>query len=197
VRNWSQAEASLKRWSGAWLAIYVGHLARSNKTQVRSTERALKLYGLAQAKPGLWVRPDNLKVQLGEIRASLLALGLARMSIAAHISHFEPDGSIVPSELWNRSELECRYGKHIRELAASGRRLAHLDDQKAAGEALLIGRRVTRDILLDPLLPDELIDGDLRRCMVAAMRDYDKTGKSLWRRFFAAHQQRNAQKPAA
>ena len=40
VRNWSRAEQSLAAWSGGWLAVFVSHLARSNKTRVRGNERA-------------------------------------------------------------------------------------------------------------------------------------------------------------
>lgn len=196
VQNWSHVEASLKVWSGGWLSVFIGHLARSNKTQVRRSERSLQLHGFAEAQPGLWLRPDNLKAPLTTVFESLTALGLASDSIAAEISRLEPPDSINPAQLWRRATLEQCYHAHIETLTTSGERLAALEHRQAAGETLLIGRRVTRDILLDPLLPDELVDTTLRRAMIQAMKEYDKVGKSLWRQFFLEHESR-AQKPAA
>jgi phenylacetic acid degradation operon negative regulatory protein len=186
----------LKAWSGGWLSIFVGHLARSNKTQVRSTERSLQLHGFAETQPGLWLRPDNLRASLSAVFKSLTALGLASNSIGAEINRFEPPDSINPAQLWHRAALERLYRAHIATLATSRDKLATLEHRQAAGETLLIGRRVTRDVLLDPLLPDELVDAELRRAMIDAMKEYDKVGKSLWREFFLEHE-RQAQNPAA
>jgi phenylacetic acid degradation operon negative regulatory protein len=197
VRNWSRAEESLVPWSGAWLTVLIGHLTRSDKTRVRSNERALRLFGFAEAKAGLWLRPDNLQEPIHGIRSSLLQLGLDEHSVAARMTEFEPPQIIRPADLWNVPTLEARYAHHLEALARSTARLSSLDEQAAARETLLLGRQVTRDILLDPLLPDELIDGDLRRSMVAAMEEYDRLGKTIWRAIFNHHEQAGDQKPAA
>ena len=197
VRNWSKSEQSLVPWKGGWLSILVGHLARTNRSRVRANERALRLYGFAEAGSGIWIRPDNLRQGLAEIHGALIHLGLDERSLCARIDAFEPAGFIQPAALWNLDMLHTRYRDNIARLATSSNGLAELSDAAAARETLLLGRRVTRDILLDPLLPDELVDAELRRQMVAAMHDYDRLGKSYWRAFFRAHQSGNAQKPAA
>ena len=61
VRNWAQVEDSLKNWTGGWLSVYASHLPRSDKTRVRNAERALRLFGFADLRSGLWIRPDNLR----------------------------------------------------------------------------------------------------------------------------------------
>lgn len=200
VRNWSRAEESLIPWPGGWLSILLGHLARSNKTQVRGNERALRLYGFAEARAGMWLRPANLAASLADVRAGLIQLGLDEASLAARIDTLEPGNAVRPEQLWDIETLEKRYRRHIATMAQSRASLDSLDERSAARETLLVGRQVTRDILLDPLLPDELVDGALRREMVAAMRDYDRAGKGYWRTFFERHepgQGEEGQNPAA
>ena len=63
-----------------------------------------------------------------------------------------------------------------------------MDVADLACETLLVGRAVTRDILLDPLLPEALVNTALRREMIEAMRAYDRRGKAFWRNFLRTHQ---------
>ena len=198
VKNWSRAEASLIDWTGEWLTVLVGHLARSNKAAVRGNERALNLFGFAEMASGLWVRPANLARSLDQVRADLLELGLVSGSLCAQIRQIAPPERLDPEPLWQTDALAERYQRNMRRLADSTARLAVLDDPAAARETLLIGRDVTRDILLDPLLPDALVDAVARRQMIAAMRDYDRIGKAYWREFFQQHEDDAAsQNPAA
>ena len=198
VKNWSRAEASLIDWTGEWLTVLVGHLARSNKAAVRGNERALNLFGFAEMASGLWVRPANLARSLDQVRADLLELGLVPGSLCAQIRQIAPPERLDPESLWQTHALAERYHRNVRRLADSTSRLADLDDPAAARETLLIGRDVTRDILLDPLLPDALVDADARRQMIAAMRDYDRIGKAYWREFFQQHEGgAESQNPAA
>ncbi len=198
VRNWSRAEASLVDWQGEWLTVLVGHLARSNKAAVRGNERALNLFGFAEMATGLWVRPANLTRTLDQVRADLLELGLVPGSLCAQIRQFAPPERLAPRELWQTDTLTQRYHENVERLSASTARLTGLDDASAARETLLIGRDVTRAILLDPLLPDALVDAGARRRMIEAMRDYDRIGKSYWREFFRQHESgQPTQNPAA
>ena len=198
VKNWSRAEASLVDWQGEWLTVLVGHLARSNKAAVRGNERALNLFGFAEMASGLWVRPANLARSLDQVRADLLELGLVAGSLCAQISQFAPPERLDPRSLWQTDALAHRYYENVRRLAESTARLDNLDKAAAARETLLTGRDVTRDVLLDPLLPDALVDAEARRQMIAAMRDYDRIGKAYWREFFQRHEAgTQTQNPAA
>ena len=185
LRNWSQVETSVKPWRGAWLSVMTTHLPRTNKTVLRGRERALKLYGFAELHNGFWVRPDNLTEPLPNLHRDLVALGLD-----AEANAFVMDQAVTPPDpagLWGIRELERGYRRLLDELDASSVKLATLDPIKGAKETLLVGRAVTREILLDPLLPDELIDTQLRGELVGAMRRYDRTGKVLWRDFYRNH----------
>ena len=186
VRNWAQVETSLKRWSGGWLAVFTAHLTRSNKTSLRSRERALGLFGFAESTPGLWIRPDNLVMPLAQLHAALGELGLDDKAVACVISEMLPAETRL-EKLWDRQALEDQYHQHLQTLQTSMAGLDTLSDREAGKETLLLGRQVTRSILLDPLLPPEMIDAELRQQMVTTMREYDSLGKSFWRSFYASH----------
>lgn len=187
VRNWSHVEMSLKPWGGGWLGVFTAHLGRGNKTQVRSRDRALTLFGFAALEAGFWVRPDNLVADLPSLQTSLRELGLDEAAFACVMAELIPEANIQPRLLWDRDLLERRYRDHSRALSESMARLPALDGVAAAKETLLIGRAVTRDILLDPLLPPELVNASLRHEMIEAMRAYDRQGKAFWREFLASH----------
>ncbi len=177
------------------MTVLVGHLSRSNKTRRRGNERALGLFGFAEARTGLWLRPANLRRSLEELRADLVELGLDPEAICLNASELVPEATIDAQSLWDTPALEARYRKNVERLEQSTARLATLDEHASARETLLVGRLVTRDILLDPMLPDPLVDVVARRAMIDAMRAYDQLGKSYWRRFFK--REGADQKPAA
>ena len=184
VVSWADVESGIKPWRGEWVAVYQAHLKRANKTAVRARERALRLKGFAAVDAGLAVRPANLRLSLAGVRDGLIDLGLDPSANLFLITQTEPAAGF--ERLWDTAALEARYAKHLHDLQRSIRRLPSLDTFAAAQETLLVGRGVTRDIVLDPLLPREMIDTDLRGEMIQAMKAYDVLGKRCWRAFYAA-----------
>ena len=183
VRAWRNVEDELVPWRGGWRAVYAGALGRADKTAVRVRERALRMSGFAAVDRGLlWVRPDNLAVSLTESRQQLLSLGLDADCLTIRINDLEPVDAIRPAELWDVHGLESGYARRLAQLQASRDHMASLSAQEAAREGLTLGRAVTRDILMDPLLPEEMIDTALRRRMIDEMIDYDRLAKGLWAR---------------
>ncbi len=187
VRSWRQVESSVKPWQGGWLAVLSAHLPRSDRKRMRSRARALGLFGFAEARPGLWVRPDNLVTGTDDVHLSLLDLGLDEEALVFALSDLHPREAFDAVDLWDRERIEQTYRNHIKALADSTRRLSGRDDEQAAKEILLLGRVVTRDILLDPLLPDALVDTHLRQQMVNDMRGYDRWGRPFWRALYDAY----------
>lgn len=183
VLSWAELEQTLKPWTGDWLAVYLGSLKRTNKTQVRARERALQLRGFAALDPGLAVRPANLKASLPELLEDLRLLGLDKSAGLYRVA--ETVGGPSFATLWDTDDLTARYQRHIDALARSTRGIADLSPRAAARETLLVGRAAIRDILRDPLLPAELVDSRLRRELVTRMKQYDRLGKSCWRAFYA------------
>ena len=184
VRSWWQVESSVKPWTGAWLAVMSAHLPRSDRRIQRRRERALGLFGFAPARTGLWLRPENLTISIQELHNALLDLGLDDEALVFSMRDLHPADAVDVKALWDRKAIEKKYKRHIKALADSTKRLPDYSDEEAAREVLLLGREVTRDILLDPLLPESLIDTGLRQQMVNDMGDYDRLGKPFWRELY-------------
>ncbi len=180
ARGWADAPRRVRNWEGRWLVILADHLGRSDRRQVRLRERALALYGFAQAPSGAWVRPDNLAAPLAEVVAQMTAIGLDAEAAALG------DATALADHdwrmLWPIAAIEAGYRFWIAEMQASEARLPAMPHEAAACETLLLGQSVIRAINRDPLLPDALVDTDLRNAMVAAMLRYDAVGKACWGR---------------
>jgi len=185
VRGWESVERTVKSWAGAWLVVPTGHLKRSDKTARRARERALKLKGFAELETGFWLRPDNLVASLDDVHSQLQSLGFDDEAFVLRVDEIVPNPAPKLASLWHRDRLERRYRQHIDALAASTARLDRLAVTDAARETLEIGRMVTSEILLDPLLPEAMIDVPLRRQRHEAMRSYNRLGRAAWRRFYA------------
>ena len=50
-------------------------------------------------------------------------------------------------------------------------------------ESFLLGGRVIRQIVLDPLLPEPMVPAAERTALVDAMRPYDRAGRACWASF--------------
>jgi phenylacetic acid degradation operon negative regulatory protein len=161
VRHWANVEEQLISWPGTWLGVSVGHLNRSNRTRVRGSE----------------------------LRARMMELGFPGEGLLMEISSLSPAEQWQPDRLWPISDLERGYQDNVDRLRDSEARLKTMAAQAAARETLLLGRAVTRAILLDPLLPEQLINTQLRRQMIMAMQHYDQLGKTIWRDFYQRHGQ--------
>lgn len=185
VRGWQSVEEAVRPWNGAWLAVPTGHLKRSDKTALRARERALKLEGFAELETGLWLRPDNLVASPTDVHVKLESLGFDTGALVLHVDVLAPRPTRKLETLWNRDRLERGYRQHIGVLAKSTARLDRLPVTDAARETLEIGRRVTAEILLDPLLPEAMIDVALRRKRHEAMRQYNRLGRAAWRTFYS------------
>ena len=195
VRSWADVEKSLTAWRGAWLGGSVGHLSRSNQAEVKSWERALRLCGFAPYQTGLWLRPANLRSSVDALRARLLALGYPDDGLVLEIASLTPSSDAELAALWPIADLEQSYRTNLQRLSVSEALLPELDADTAARETLVVGRMVTRDILLDPLLPSQLIDTQLRTRMIQAMKRYDRLGRRIWRDFYQRHGGANARQP--
>jgi phenylacetic acid degradation operon negative regulatory protein len=54
-------------------------------------------------------------------------------------------------------------------------------------ESFIVGGSMIRQLVHDPLLPDELLSSDDRRALIEAMREYDKLGRACWAPFMQKH----------
>jgi phenylacetic acid degradation operon negative regulatory protein len=185
VVSWRHIEERVRPWQGGWLGISTAGLPRVARSELRRRERALRFFGFRELAPGLEVRPDNLARCLAELRGELASLGLPESAPLFAIAELDSAADGRARGLWDARKLVADYRRAAAELAASEARLPALSARAAMVESFLLGGRVIRQLVLDPVLPEPIVEAAERRALAAAMRRYDKLGHACWRPFFA------------
>lgn len=184
VAAWPLAEQRVREWRGGWVAVLTGSLGRSDRVALRARDRALALAGLRELDKGLFVRPDNLAGGVTAVRERLAKLRLEAEAAIFLASEFDPAREKRARALWDGKALTAGYRQTRQQLR---KWLAHADDlepEVAARESFLLGNDAIRQVVFDPLLPGPLVDVEARREFVAAVIDFDRAGREIWRRLF-------------
>lgn len=182
ISEWRKMPDRTRPWEGGWIGVITNHLGRSDRKHLHARMRALRLYGFAQAEAGLWVRPDNLRLALPDLRDTLVSIGLQEDALLVTITDKAAPDRMNWCDLWSMDDLRTAYGSAIAAMQQSQERAARLPLDEAARETLLVGQSVIRTINLDPLLPAEIGDTALFRKMVTEMVAYDRFGHTFWSR---------------
>lgn len=185
VNAWRDAEAKLGEWQGAWLGAFSADLPRTDRPALRRRTRALKLLGFRELRPGLHIRPDNLRGGLESMREQLIELGFEREAPVFQIGQLSSADEGEARKLWPTERLQALYADIVDQLDESRESIDDLILEDAIREIYLLGREALRQIVLDPLLPEPLVPAADRAALFEAMRRYDATGRVLWRRFLA------------
>jgi phenylacetic acid degradation operon negative regulatory protein len=187
VLGWRNAEARTTKWSGGWWLVRAGAALPGGTRARRPRERALRLLGFAEFAPGLALRPDNLQLSLETLRGELRELGLEPDALVARVAELDAESETRARALFRREAVAAAYRRSLAELAASEARLPRLPEERAMAESFLLGGRVIRELVLDPLLPEPLAPEAERRALASAMRRYDRSGRRVWASFLARH----------
>jgi len=182
-RRWRSLESTLRPWNGGWLVIYVAHLGRRDRKQLRRRERAAALLGFAAFNQGMLVRPDNLAMSVQSLSEQLQNLGLEPEASMFRACDFTEGAEPAPEQLWPLAELEAGYRRRIDRMRDWRKNIAGKTQEDAARESFLIGDEVLRFIAFDPRLPEEMLDTALRQEMIAEMSVFDDLGKKIWAEF--------------
>ena len=177
VRSWRDLANRTRPWRGGWVSV---HAAPTGRAAHRHRVRALRLFGFTHLRGELWVRPDNLTERVGAVRDELRALGLPEEDIVAGLHELDAATEQRARGLWEVASLRHGYRRSLADLESSRARLPRLSVEDAMVESFLLGGRVVRELVLDPLLPDEICPGDERRALVECLRDYDRAGRLTW-----------------
>jgi phenylacetic acid degradation operon negative regulatory protein len=183
VQHWQKIEQRLRRWRGDWCGVLTENLAAEGSTRFRSQTRALALRGLQRWRPGLWVRPNNLRGGLQRLGEELLVLGLDAMKGQCLITRGDSECEAGLRALWNSDELEKKYRQRLKQLLAAGKRLENPRFPQVLIETMELGSDTIRALLKDPLLPDEMASGDSRRQLIRLLQQYDQLGRRQWQLF--------------
>ncbi len=184
IQRWRNLEQQRVKWRGDWCAVVTDSLASEGSTLWRHQLRALTLRGMARWRPGLWVRPANLRGGSQQLLEDLRHLGLDALQGSFTVQQADPACLRQLSGLWDCTALNRGYQQQSQQIHAAIKRLDRLSVRKALVDTLKVGSAAVRLLLTDPLLPDEMVDGAKRQEVTAAMTKYDDAGKQLWRQFY-------------
>ncbi len=177
--RWRHLESEILPWHGGWLVLYVAHLGRRDRKQLRKRDRATRFWGFKEWQPGLLVRPANLVQSTEQLSQSLETLGLEPEAVliadAVMQKSHQPDAS-----LWQVEALNQGYRSLTEEMLRWLDGHETLSLKQAALECFVIGDRVLRAIAFDPRLPEGMVDTAARKLMIDTMKTYDDIGNCLW-----------------
>lgn len=141
----------IKPWQGDWQMAVVAGTARPLAERV-ALRKTMVHYRMAEFREGVWLRPDNLCQELDGVLAERCAYFNSRY---AH-------PRVLAEGLWDLPGWS----------AEAHRLLGRLDDAQELVDGFMATAEVIRHLLLDPLLPEELLPeawpGDELRSRYAA-----------------------------
>lgn len=184
IASWRHAEARMRKWSGNYVMVHTGALGRTDRSALRRRMRATNILGFGELSRGLYARPDNLAGGVSAVRARLHALGLddeASVFVAADLGERLEKRARA---LWDGRALSASYRRTERQIDRWLEHAPELEPDVAARESFLLGGAAIRQIVYDPLLPEELVDVEARRAFFDSVRRMDREGRRIWKRFF-------------
>lgn len=185
ILGWRRVLARRRPWRGDWLLAVAGPQERADRTVWRRTLRALGLEGFAEAETNVWVRPDNLAGGVQGMRQRLGELEAAPSLLMIQARGLDEHRQARFRRLWRARALQQEHARLARQLERSAAGLEGKTQAAAAAETLTLGRRAVREIMRDPLLPDELCSPEALSRLIEAMLRYDRLGKRVWRGYLA------------
>jgi phenylacetic acid degradation operon negative regulatory protein len=132
----------VRRWRGDWVVLIVTSVGGDARTRA-ALRTAMHDKRFGELREGVWMRPDNLDLELGEDVAGRVRRLTARDDAPAELA----------AQLWD-----------LPGWARTGRRL--LDEMAQKGQPadvpgrFMVATAMVRHLLTDPMLPEELLPAD-------------------------------------
>lgn len=183
IHSWRTVSNRIGSWNGSWLAVFTADLSRTDRPALRRRTRALRYLGFKELRAGLFVRPDNLKPGLEGVREELVTFGMDPDTLVFRLADLSPDDEQAAHALWDTPALEHRYTRLSGSLSVSLDRLEEIPLNDSIRESFLLGREGIKQVVLDPLLPEPLVNESKRAVMLETLHQYCDRGLDLWRRF--------------
>lgn len=145
ARQQVSLKGAVTPWDGAWTTIVLTEASTDGVARTKR-RRALRESRLAELREGVWIRPDNVGVDLPD----WFPPGIRRIE-----GTIDGDPAVLVGELWNLP----RWSSEARDL------LGRLDamepvDSSVLAPGFVLAASVLRHLQADPLLPSELLPDD-------------------------------------
>lgn len=180
VSSWREGELRIRPWQQQWLSLQLsGNLKVKATAQV---QRAAYRFGFRQFWGDCWIRPDNLQQSSLELVRLLTQLSGENNFMLMRVSEFETE--LDPRALWSASTLEKNYQTQIALLNTSLASIESADLAKKFRDSFILGGHCIHTLAIDPLLPDEMINIQLRDELTQLMKSYDRVCRPFWQQLF-------------
>jgi phenylacetic acid degradation operon negative regulatory protein len=178
ARQQASRSPETRRWSGAWAMAIVDGGARPGPVRAE-LRQAMKVLRLAELREGVWLRPDNLDDGWAERAEHVVDEQCRRMTATLPDSDAELAGQLWDLAEWARAADALR--DQLGEVVGSLER----GDMGALAPGFVLSAAVLRHLLVDPLLPPELLPVDWPGPALRHDYDrYDRAFKDRWREWF-------------
>jgi phenylacetic acid degradation operon negative regulatory protein len=180
VRNWLYKERQMAPWTGGWIGVLDSDMTRTDRATLRGHFKALELRGFKLLRNDLSLRPDNIEGGVQQVREELIALGLSPIATVIGVTSLTSEDERHAKGLWDIQSLDRSYSECLHRLEASLQATPSMSLEQAAAHTLIEGRRIIREIILDPLLPDEMFDSAKRHQLIENMTAYQGQARAIW-----------------
>lgn len=144
-------------WTGQWHVLVLTSVG--DAAEVRGARRrALEAARLGELRQGVWMRPDNMSVELD---------GAVGEEVERFLARPAGDPSSLAASLWDLAWWSAGARGLLRDMAA--RQVSGPDD---LAPGFVLSAAVLRHLLADPLLPEGLVPADWPGSELR--RDYDR-----------------------
>ncbi len=184
ISHWRELESQWVAWQGDWIGVYIGALGRTDRTGLRRRTRTLKLAGFEPLEQHLWLRPNNLHGGVERTRARLYQLGLEQSARVMRLDDFTEQEQQQAIKLWDVEALSQRYSDETLEMDRWMKTASNLSLEAGTRESFLIGDRVLRHIVFDPLLPQQMLDVSVRAGYIETMVAFDAVGNRFFKQLY-------------
>lgn len=178
-QDWPSQLTKIVPWQGGWIIALVDSGLKEPVRRARRN-RALVLRGFQALREEILVRPNNWRGGLDSLRQDMESFGVAHDVTLCAAQEFDQSSENALLHLWDKPEQESRYLAAIKLLESSEKMFPDLETGDVVLESLKVGGALTRQILLDPLLPDQMINADLRRKVIQKFADYANLAVPHW-----------------
>jgi len=197
IARWRSSESRVREWTGGWLMVSTGSLGRSDRTALRTRQRALALQGFKELDTSLYIRPDNLIGHATGARERLRKLGLELDAPVFAATDLDPALEARARGLWQGKTLNKAYTQTRQKLETWLAQADDLEPEVAARECYLLGNEAIRQLVFDPLLPEPLVNVSERRAFTNTVIAFDEAGHRIWRQLLPSLQGHAARASAA
>ena len=161
-------------WNGKYVLVYTGALGRVDRTALSKREKALRYYGFQELEQNVFIRPDNLTLNLSPLKTAVIQFGLDPDARFFQVSQLESETEV--RDLWDIEELHQTYHAVQHDINDWFENYQNLTLAEAAKSAFYLGKSALFSLRADPLLPAEWIDTDARQQFELTVRKIEKTG---------------------